>query len=464
MALTGTDRGTGTHNTSATSFTLNPGSNFTAGALAVICLSVDNAGTSGGLLSTFTVTDTLGNTWTRRSSPIYDPGAANAGVEGAFFTTPQNGGTLQTGTTITVSFGSTAVVAKVWTLMEVSSDISGVTPTYKNQGVGTGSATTTPTVTSASIGNGQMIIGGVFNEYGTAQTPTGDSDTTNGNWSTMQTNEIGTTTAGQTIITQRKVVSAAGTQTYNPTLGTSSDVIAAWISIGENITISSGVGSVDLTGLVPTATATNNQLVTAGLGQVSLTGFVSTIINPAGVTAESGSVSLTGFAPTVTASDHQIVSIGLGAIDLNGLIPSVNISDNQTANALLGEITLTGFEPTITIESPGTVVNTGLGQLDLSGFIPTVSVSDNQLIQSLLGQIDLGGYSPIVTASDHQTVNCDYGILTLIGFETTITIGGDITIEPCIGNIIITSKKPIASNGYGGILKRWDGYAWLPIN
>jgi len=78
-----------------------------------------------------------------------------------------------------------------------------------------------------------MALGGLFNEYGTAQTVTQDGDTTNGNWSAQQTNEVGSTTSGQTVASQRKVVNADGDQTYNPTLGTSSDVILGWIQLRE---------------------------------------------------------------------------------------------------------------------------------------------------------------------------------------------------------------------------------------
>jgi hypothetical protein len=231
MAITGTDRGTGTHNTSALSFTLSPASNLAAGSWAVLVIAVDNADTSGAAHSTFTVTDSLGNTWTRRISPLYDPGTASSGVEGAIFTTPQNGGTLTTGTTITVTFDA-STTAKAWTLMEVVPS-SGFYLKYVTGGVNTGSATTTPTVTTGSIDNGNIVIGGLFNEQGTGQTVTGDGDTTNGSWSTQQTAEVGTTAAGMTVSSQRKVVTATATQTFNPTLGVSSDVILGWIQLTE---------------------------------------------------------------------------------------------------------------------------------------------------------------------------------------------------------------------------------------
>lgn len=231
MAITGTDRGTGTHNTSALTFTLSPGTNFSSlRSWAVLVVAVDNADSGGQAHSTFTVTDTLDNVWIRRASPLFDPGAGSAGVEGAIFTTAQKS-LLTTGTVITVTFDANTT-AKAWTLMEVTPTI-GSRLSFVTSGVNTGAATGTPTVTTSSITNGDMVIGGLFNEQGTGQTVTGDADATNGNWSAQQTAEIGTTAAGMTVSSQRKVVTASATQTFNPTLGVSSDVILAWIQLTE---------------------------------------------------------------------------------------------------------------------------------------------------------------------------------------------------------------------------------------
>lgn len=232
MAITGTDRGTGTNNTGATTFTLSPASNLAAGSWAVLVVAADNAHTNGAAFSTFAVTDTLGNVWTRRISPLYDPGGAKAGVEGGIFTTDMNAGVLTTGTTITVTFNASST-AEAWTLMEIVPTSAMFAIAFVTGAVNAGAATASPTVTTSSITSGDMVIGGLFNEQGTGQTVTGDADTTNGNWSTQQTNEIGTTAAGMTVSSQRKVVTSTATQTFNPTLGTSSDVILGWIALTE---------------------------------------------------------------------------------------------------------------------------------------------------------------------------------------------------------------------------------------
>lgn len=231
MALAGTDRGSGTHNSSSTTLVITPGSNLTAEALAVVCAAFDNSG-SGGAAQTVTVTDSLGHNWDVRQHPIVDPGAANAGQEGIIATAPMGVNPLTTSNTITVTIG-TAAVAKTWTLMEVTA-AAGFTPVYVTGGIGTsGTGTTSPTITTGSITSGDMVVAGLFLEAGTTETITQDADATNGSWSTQQTAEIGSTTSGSNIASQRKVVTGTATQTYNPTLGILGDLALGWISINE---------------------------------------------------------------------------------------------------------------------------------------------------------------------------------------------------------------------------------------
>lgn len=233
MALTGTDRGTGKHQTSASSFTLNPGSNFTAGALAVLCIAADNSSTGGSTNNISSVTDSLGNLWRARQLPIFDNGSASAGVQGGIFTTDQSAGTLQTGTTVTVSFGA-ATVAKTWTLMEVTA-AAGSQALVLTGANATGQAGSSgPTVTTGTIEVGDMVIAMVAMEAGTTQTLTSDADTTNGTWSAAQYNEIGSSSSGSAIGSQRKVqTTTASTQTFNPKLGLPCDLICSWISVRE---------------------------------------------------------------------------------------------------------------------------------------------------------------------------------------------------------------------------------------
>ena len=233
MALVGTDRGTGTHNTGATSFNLTVGGNFAEGSIAVLIVAADNSSSGGSTNDFSTIVDlSQGNSFQARQLPIFDNGAASAGVQGIIATSEQHEGLLQSGQLISVSFGSSPV-AKAWTLMEVKSDDPRKSVKFVQGANGTGATTTTPTITTGSITNTNMVIAAIFNEQGTGQTITQDGDATNGTWSTQQTAEIGTTATGMSVASQRKVVTASATQTYNPTLGVSSDLIMSWIELTE---------------------------------------------------------------------------------------------------------------------------------------------------------------------------------------------------------------------------------------
>ena len=237
MALTGTDRGTGTNNSANTSWTATPGSNFTAGALGVLCVAADNGASGGSTNDLGTIlTDSLGNQWFKRASVVFDNGAASAGVQGAIYTSDLSAGPPTTSTNITVTTGASAT-AKTWTLMEWTTDTAGAVPVYLDTGSragATSTAATAFTLTTGTVQVGDGLVCAIFMEAGTTQTLTGDSDTTNGSWSTQQYNEIGSTTSGSAIGSQRKVqTTTASTQSWDPVPTLACDAISAWITVRE---------------------------------------------------------------------------------------------------------------------------------------------------------------------------------------------------------------------------------------
>src|ERR1051325_8527276 len=117
MALTVTDRGTGSSSTAATSMTFAPSSNMTAGALGLLSTALDTAGASGPPpAAPASFTDAKGNTWTRRQNPIFDPGAASAGVELAIYTATLTAALLTTDTSTINWASAVSVASKAWTL------------------------------------------------------------------------------------------------------------------------------------------------------------------------------------------------------------------------------------------------------------------------------------------------------------------------------------------------------------
>src|SRR5678815_1928593 len=301
MALTITARGTGTHNTSASSFTLSPGSNFAAGATAVLCVAADNSSSGGATNDFTTVTDSLGNTWTKRQSPVFDNGAASAGVQGAIYDTLQNVGTLQTSTVITVNFGSSPV-AKTWTITEIA-PAAGKAAKFRTGADKSAGATGTALTGGASptVNIGEVLVACFYMEAGTTQSVSAaDTDTTNGSWTTNQYAEIGSTTSGSCIISQAKLQTTANsTQTYDVTVGISSDYHGSYAIYQELTfyTLSVAAGSFSETGTA--ATPEYGRLVAASSGSFAETGTAATLEIGHRLSSASGSFAETGTAATL---------------------------------------------------------------------------------------------------------------------------------------------------------------------
>jgi hypothetical protein len=239
MALSVTARGTAASNaSSSTTYAFSPASNCTAGKTLVLVISADNSASAGSSNNIDSVTDSLGNVWTKRNSALFDNGAASAGIQGAIFDTTQGAGTLTTGATITVTFGANTT-AKSYALWELGS-AAGTNAAHQTNSTQAGATTASPTYTTvASITNGDCVVFGIAGEAGTTQTHTADADTTNGSWSSAQYSEVGSTTSGNIIASQCKVVSATATQTYNPTFGLSQDSIVFYAVYRETSNVQS---------------------------------------------------------------------------------------------------------------------------------------------------------------------------------------------------------------------------------
>lgn len=467
MALSITNRGTGTHNTSATSFTLSPGSNFAAGATAVLCVAADNSASGGSSNNFTTVTDSLGNTWTKQQSPVFDNGAANAGVQGAIYTTQQDGGTLQTSTTITVNFGA-STVAKTWTLTEVVA-ASGKRADFVAGGNKAAGATATAATSDASgtINIGQASVFAIFIEAGTTQTCTGDSDTTNGSWSTLQYAEIGSTTSGSCIASQGKVQTTANsTQTYNVTLGISSDYHASWVVLQENTyatpteavspavaiapTITLGALSVTPTEAISAAVAVD-PTITLGTLNVTPTQAVSTAvaIDPT-VDNQASGQNVTPIQ-AVSASAAIDPTITLGTLDVTPIV-AISASTGIAPTITLGGITVT---PTQAVSSAiATDPTITLGTLNVT---PTVAVSATVAITPTL---TFGGITvtPVtaITSAVAVAPTTTFGAIsvtpgTAVSTDTaanpTVTLG-TLNVTPTVAIAAATAADPSAFIGY----------------
>lgn len=337
MALTGTNRGSGNHNTAATSFTITPASNFAAGSHAVLCVAYDNSGASGA--DPFSsISDSVGNTWISRQAALYDPGAASAGATLRIFTSPMLTGALTTSNTITVNFGANSTTAKSWVLHEVTC-ATGSIVRYVTGNVNAGAGTGTPTVTTTSITNGNMVVGAGAAE--SASTWTQDGDTTNGSWSAQQANAAGTGTSGMSVTSQRKIVSASGTQTYNPTL-TSADVILAWIELTEAVsTLTASAGSFALSGQA--ASFVRGKIMLAAAVSFVFSGVSIGLLQAKKIAASAASYSASSVTANLKAGKKIAASVGAYALTAQ----SSSLLNNKRLQASNGTYNLSSVSNTL---------------------------------------------------------------------------------------------------------------------
>lgn len=361
MSLSGVNRGAAAAGSPSTSLIFSPTSDLAAGSSACLYLGYDNAEASGG--DPFvSITDSLGNTWTPRVAALNDPGAASAGCAMRCFTTDQDVGVITTATVITVSFGLVSVPVRTWALHEIIPD-AGYTVVYVTGGSAI-ETTATPSITTGTITSGGLLIAGVARQGN--ETQTDDADTTNGSWSTGLKTATGTTTSGIELITQRKVVTATATQTYNPTYGGISDVgCDMWVWFTQNKNISVPVGAVSFSQAAPIPGA--GVVVPAGSVALSLSlptlvfspfgGFISIpylylggigtpevlILKPG-----PGQITLAGIAPSLWVP--QLVAVPQVAVSISGQAPSI-LRASQFAPPS-GAVSFTGLAPTATVDNP----------------------------------------------------------------------------------------------------------------
>lgn len=216
MAITVTHRGTdSTSIVGDTNWNVDTASDFTNGSFGVILIGFR---TSGGH-TVSSVTDSVGNTWTSRTS------IANGEYKLNFFTC-NTISSLTTSDTLTISFTGDTTSAGCF-VYELT---AGGTVQYEDASSTTFASN--GTITSGTIENGNVIFG--FNTRASNIAPTADSDTTNGNWST----QIGRATGFTTYISsQYKIVNADGSQTYNITTGVAG--VIGYVELTESVSSSS---------------------------------------------------------------------------------------------------------------------------------------------------------------------------------------------------------------------------------
>ena len=396
MALTISELGKNNSATSTATLVVTLTQGASIGDMIVVCVAADNQG-SAGAISIASVTDSKSHTYTSRVSRNNDPGTASSGASVAIFTAPVTTA-MTTSDTVTINFSpnTTSKAAVLWEIAAGATEF----PKYLSNGGSTGSGTN-PSLVSTSIGSGDAVIYALAAESNA--TLTGDSDTTNGNWSTLYTDvgNTGTSLTSMRVGSQYKVTTGTATQTWNTTL-TTSDWAISYIVVDpapriDRTATGSGTGSQSSTDVhivlrTATGSGTSNQSADdqlvhvetatgSGVGSGTADGLVTpgtqTIERTAtgsGVGSGEGDVDLV-HTRTATGADagtstavgqhiHDRSATGSGVGSSNNTILETSVrtatGSGQGTGSAEGEVVGGSIDRTATGSGAGTAVVVGL--------------------------------------------------------------------------------------------------------
>lgn len=213
------DRGSANNETSSTTtvITLTNPTAITVGNYLIVRIAADNSG-GGGAARSVTMSDSRSHTWTIGSPQAnQDPGTASQGTT-CTVVWVKVATAFQAGDTVTVTF-SGAVVADA----EVIEEWTGLTATQA-AAFGSLNATTgasgTPSSGALSILATRTAYAAMSIEGPNSDSYTEDTDTTDGTWVTLTATGTSNATAdlNQKIVGAYKAVTAAGNQSWDPTI------------------------------------------------------------------------------------------------------------------------------------------------------------------------------------------------------------------------------------------------------
>lgn len=364
MALTITDAGNGTSTSSGA--TVATGATVTAsvGDWLVAVIGADNAGASG-VASLTTVTDSAGNTWTQRAKPNQTAGATNDGATLGIFVCEGVTNALSSGT-VTANF-SPNTTSKAIEVYRVQPGAGETVQFVACDATGTTGGSTTHNAPTVSVTNGHTIFGCAAVEVFAGDT--GDSDTTNGNWSAIINRVANTGTAATSMVcaSQFKTVNATGNQSWASTSAVSRDFAATYLVIAP---IAAGpVGTASITeaddtvasaatlALKGTASITEAADTLVATATLALKGTAS--IAEAGDTlAATGTLALKGTASIAEADDTILAT---GALLIKGTLSVTEADDTLVAAGVGGHFALVDItEADDTVMATGTIAIKGV--------------------------------------------------------------------------------------------------------
>lgn len=296
-----------------------------AGSVIVVTGASNNA---TGSTPTFTVADSASNTYTIRNEGCGGPGSvAGDGVCGfiATATTP-NALAIESTITITLSTGSLRIAGQALY-------ISGVSENFRSSGVAdtTTTVATTASVTAATVNSGDIVVG-VVSVEDSSNTVVGDSDTTNGSWSTtsVSASSNGGLASEVTSIVQYKTASASGSQTYDVTHSSSDNhamiIVLSRMATPDAITNLVATPQNTQVALSWTAANSNDSPITDYIIEYKTSASATWLVFSDG-TSSAASATVTGLT-NGTAYDFRVT--GINAVGTSDLVAPTTSSTPRT--------------------------------------------------------------------------------------------------------------------------------------
>ena len=433
------------NSTGQSSITLVLTTGAAVGDLVVVCLAYGRSSSP----SSFTVTDTGGNTWQldRRDDKTTN-NTPHTAIFSAVLTTA-----LAVSDTITVTPDVTInyPIAAAYKVSGVASS-SWLDQATGSQGVSSSPSSGSVTTTEAD----EILFGAVCSGGPQAFTP-------GSGWTELT--DTGNTT--KRLAVQYRIESATGSYTSDGTLAASADwtdSIVSYKAAASGITATPDQGSATAAGQTPTVAATSTPdqaaaiaagqdataraTATPAAGEATAAGQTPTAAVVA--TPDQGAATADGQTPTVavTATPDQ----GAGAADGAAPTPAVTATPDQAAATAAadtptvtvvatpdqGSATADGYAPTLSTGGGDIVAEPDQGSATADGQTPTVAVTatpaageataDGEaptvaiVVTPATGEATADGYAPTVLTP--ITATPDVGEATADGYPPTIVIGG----------------------------------------
>lgn len=329
------------------------------GTRLLVAVVSDNASAT---TPTFTMVDSVSNTYTNRAQNARVTTAASGLAAGVFTARVANeipnGGTW----TITLSNAVAAKAAAVLRMDGIGNEVPTVTGSWSSASSANSASAVTPTAV------GQIVVAFGFGESN--QINVFDSDTSNGSWSLPYTHVSGnsaTIAANVMFTVQTKVVTSTAAQTHDLTWVTTTDYLAISFAFSPPQTVSLPTFSDGDTLNTPTVAA-GGSAQSLSLPAISDADTVST------PTVTRGAVTLT--APAISDGDSLFTPTAApAAVSLT--LPSITDSDSvPTPTVTRGSVSAT--LPLITDADTLSVPT-----LAMSASLPTINDADSLLQPSV---------------------------------------------------------------------------------